>query len=103
MMTDVDPRDERDIPPDNGKRPTFSTPIKKGVGKVGTGKGYSGHEYDSTAQSEWRAEQERRSLPGNGGVAGSGIGAGGGQVGEDYDVDSPSGAEPGGAAPDKGR
>lgn len=99
-MIDVD---RRDIPPDNGKKPTFSTSIMKGVGEVGTGKGYSGQEYDSTGQSAWRAEQERRNLPGNGGVAGSGIGAGGGQVGEDYDVDSSAGAEPGCAAPDKGR
>ena len=100
-MTEIDSLEGRDIPPDNGRRPTFSTPIKKGIGKVGTSKGYSGQEYDSTGQSEWRLEQERRNLPGNGGVAGSGIGAGGGQVGEDYDVDSPAGAEPGGAASDK--
>ncbi|KQS04000.1 hypothetical protein ASG11_06830 [Sphingomonas sp. Leaf357] len=95
-MTDADPRDDRDIPPDNGERPTFSTSIRKGLGDVGTGDGYSGQEYDSAGQSAWRAEQQRRNLPKNGGVAGSGIGAGGGQKGEDYDVDSPAGAEPDG-------
>lgn len=95
-MSETDPENDRDIPPDTGERPAFATPIDERLKDVGTGGGYSGQEYDGDGQAEWRAEQERRNLPGNGGVSGSGIGAGGGQAGEDYDPDTPGGAEPDG-------
>ncbi len=98
-MTEQD--DDRDIPPDNGKRPKFATPIDERLNDVGTGSGYSGQEYDSAGQAEWRAEQERKSLPPGSGVSGSGIGAGGGQAGEDYDPDTPGGAEPDGQPSDQ--
>lgn len=88
--------DERDIGPDNGRRPRFATPIRKGLGKVGTGEGYSGQEYDGAGQEKWRAAQERRNLPADGEVRGSGIGAGGGDPSEDFDIATPGGAAPGG-------
>lgn len=93
-MADETHRDTPDIPPDNGERPRFATPIDEHAGHVGSGTGYSGQEYDSEGQAVWRAEQEKRNLPKDGGVSGSGIGAGGGQAGEDFDIDSPGGAEP---------
>ena len=59
--------------------------------EVGTDDTYSGQEYDSAGQEEWRAEQRRRALPANGEVHGSGAGAGGNNPGEDYDDDGASG------------
>lgn len=50
---------------------------------IGTGGGYSGQEYDSAGQAEWRAEQQRHALPADGAVHGSGSGTGGGNPGED--------------------
>lgn len=88
----------RDIGPDNGQRPPFATPIREGRGRIGTGSGYSGQEYDSAGQEQWRAEQERRNLPADGEVRGSGAGAGGGGPGEDFDVDTPGGAAPAGTS-----
>ena len=85
---------DTDIGPDNGVRPSFSTPIDERLGKIGTGDGYSGQEYDSAGQAEWRAEQKRRNAPADGVARGSGAGAGGGNPGEDFDVDTPGGADP---------
>lgn len=87
-----------DIGPDNGRRPPFATPIQRGLGTVGTGSGYSGQEYDAAGQDEWRAEQERRNLPADGEVRGSGAGAGGGDPGEDFDIATPGGATPAGTS-----
>ena len=79
-------------PPEAGKRPPFSRPVDPAAGKeIGTDDTYSGQEYDSVGQAEWRAEQERHSLPASGEVHGSGAGAGGGNPGEDYDSDSAAG------------
>ncbi|WP_137788062.1 hypothetical protein [Sphingomonas sp. 3P27F8] len=81
-----------DEEPNAGKRPVFATPADPEAGsKVGTGAGYSGQEYDSVGQAEWRREQERHSLPSDGTVEGSGAGVGGGNPGEDYDSDSAAG------------
>lgn len=77
-----------DILPENGHRPSFSKPIDERLGAIGTGGGYSGQEYDSDGQAEWRAEQDRR----KGAADGSGIGAGGGP-GEDFDSDPKAGGE----------
>jgi hypothetical protein len=86
--------DDRDIEPDNGHRPPFAKPMDEGRGKVGTGEGYSGQEYDSAGQAEWRAEQTRTNVSEDGVARGSGAGAGGGHAGEDFDVDTPGGARP---------
>jgi hypothetical protein len=85
---------DADIPPDAGKRPVFARPVDpKAGGEIGTDKqGYSGQEYDSAGQAEWRAEQARHDLPADGAVHGSGAGAGGGNPGEDYDSDSQNGS-----------
>lgn len=84
----------KDIGPDNGERAPFARPIDEGLGKVGAGSGYSGQEYDSEGQAEWRARQKQRGLPADGAVKGSGAGAGGGDPGEDYDIGTPGGAAP---------
>ncbi|WP_260596665.1 hypothetical protein [Sphingomonas endolithica] len=83
---------EPDIPPENGKRPSFRKPIDERLGAVGTGGGYSGQEYDSEGQEAWRAEQDRRKGDPDGAVDGSGVGAGGGP-GEDFDSDAQAGGE----------
>lgn len=81
-----------DTPSEAGKRPRFSQPIDPEAGKaVGTDQTYSGQEYDSAGQAEWRAEQERHALPASGEVEGSGAGAGGGNPGEDFDSDAATG------------
>ncbi|HVI97444.1 MAG TPA: hypothetical protein VM657_00080 [Sphingomonas sp.] len=83
-------KDTEDIPPDAGKR----SPImarEPPLGEIGSGPGYSGQEYDSAGQAEWRAREQARSVPRDGTVEGSGIGAGGGQEGEDYDLDDAGG------------
>jgi hypothetical protein len=81
-----------DIPPEAGERPPFDRPVDaEAESQVGTGEGYSGQEYDSAGQAEWRAEQARHQLPASGEVHGSGAGAGGGNPGEDYDSDSTAG------------
>lgn len=92
------PSETRDIGPDNGRRPPFATPIRDGLGEVGTGEGYSGQEYDGAGQERWREEQQRRNLPADGGVLGSGVGAGGGDPGEDFDIATPGGAVPAGTS-----
>ena len=76
---------DRDIGPDNGVRPPTATPIDEQLHDVANGSGYSGQEYDAEGQAEWRAEQDRRALPQDGAVHGSGKGAGGGDEGEDFD------------------
>ena len=84
-----------DIPAEAGKRPRFAEPGNPGAAAdVGTGDGYSGQEYDSAGQAQWRAGQQRQSLAQDGAVHGSGAGAGGGNPGEDYDADAPGGAAP---------
>jgi len=85
---------DTDIGPDNGVRPSFATPIDERLGEIGTGDGYSGQEYDSAGQAEWRAEQERRNASADGVVRGSGAGAAGGNPGEDFDVATTGGADP---------
>ena len=84
--------DDRDIGPDNGRRPPFAKPVDEDTGAVGTGTGYSGQEYDSKGQAEWRAEQSRADLPHDGVARGSGAGAGGGHAGEDFDDDAAGGS-----------
>jgi len=81
-----------DIPPEAGERPTFARPVDPSAGKeIGSDDSYSGQEYDSAGQAEWRAEQKRHALPADGEVRGSGAGTGGGNPGEDYDSDSATG------------
>jgi hypothetical protein len=82
----------KDIPPEAGKRPPFATSLGRDAEAIGSGTGYSGQEYDSAGQAEWRAEQAKRSMPADGAVHGSGAGAGGGVPGEDYDDDSAGGS-----------
>jgi hypothetical protein len=81
-----------DFPTEVGKRPPHVNSAAD-IGEVGTGDGYSGQEYDSRGQREWRAEQERQSIDPSGTVHGSGAGAGGGNDVEDYDSDSASGGK----------
>lgn len=85
---------DADLPPEAGKRPVFARPVDAQAGaEIGTDKNsYSGQEYDSAGQAEWRAEQARHALPADGAVHGSGAGAGGGNAGEDYDSDSQNGS-----------
>lgn len=91
MTTDRDTSGHRpDIGPDNGVRPRDATPIDTGPGAVGTGGGYSGQEYDSKGQADWRAEQERRNVPADG------IARGSGSPGEDFDTATPGGGDPDG-------
>jgi len=91
-MTDPTEPDA-DLPPEAGKRPVFARPVDPAAGaEIGTGGGYSGQEYDSAGQAEWRAEQQRHALPADGAVHGSGAGTGGGNPGEDYDSDSQNGS-----------
>lgn len=86
------PEHESNTPPEAGKRPPFAQPVDREAGKeIGTDQTYSGQEYDSAGQAEWRAEQSRHALPANGEVRGSGSGAGGGNPGEDYDSDPQAG------------
>ncbi|TPG42726.1 hypothetical protein EAH79_02335 [Sphingomonas koreensis] len=82
--------DGQDIPADNGRRPPYIRPAPP-TGKVGTGDGYSGQEYDSEGQALWRERDHARSVPKDGEVTGSGVGAGGGETGEDFDLDPQSG------------
>ena len=89
-MTDQAP----DIGPETGKRPDTAKPGDQKLGKIGTGQGYSGQEYDSVGQEEWRRKQEERTAPADGAVHGSGAGAGSGDASEDYDVGTPGGAAP---------
>lgn len=92
MTNGTDP--DADIPPEAGRRPVFAKPVHPKAGaEIGTDKNsYSGQEYDSAGQAEWRAEQARHALPADGAVHGSGAGAGGGNPGEDYDSDSQNGS-----------
>ncbi|WP_156363653.1 hypothetical protein [Sphingomonas sp. Leaf357] len=86
---------DRDVGPDAGQRDPSTLPADTDRGTVGTGEGYSGQEFDSEGQAEWRKKEEHRNLPADGAVRGSGAGAGGGDPGEDYDVGTPGGAAPG--------
>jgi hypothetical protein len=70
----------------------MNQPLADDVGEIGTGEGYSGQEYDSAGQAAWRVEQTRHNVPADGVVRGSGVGAGGGNPGEDFDIDTPAGA-----------
>ena len=71
-----------DLPPDAGSGPSFAQPVDPSAGdKIGTDDTYSGQEYDSAGQAEWRAEQLRHVLPADGAVHGSGAGIGGGKPG----------------------
>ena len=54
--------DDEDLKQEIGKRPPFAKPVYKGLGKVGAGDGYSGQEYDSVGQDDWRKRQEDISL-----------------------------------------
>ncbi|WHU04369.1 hypothetical protein [Sphingomonas sp. NIBR02145] len=84
---------DADLRPKAGKRPVLARPVDPGAGaKIGTGGGYSCQEYECAGQTEWRAEQQRRALPADGAVHGSGAGTGGGNPGEDYDPDSQNGS-----------
>ncbi len=85
-MTD----DSKDIPPEAGRRPPYMKP-EPPLGEIGSGKGYSGQEYDGAGQAEWREREQERGVPRDGIVQGSGVGAGGGQEGEDYDLDDAGG------------
>jgi hypothetical protein len=83
---------QANIPDEAGERPAFARPVDASAGReIGTDDTYSGQEYDSAGQAEWRAEQSRHALPADGIVRGSGVGAGGGSPGEDYDSDSAGG------------
>ena len=64
--------DDRDIGPDNGHRPPFAKPIDEGRGDVGTGDGYSGQEYDSEGQQEWREADLAKQVSPDGLAHGSG-------------------------------
>lgn len=79
---------DADLPIDTGKRPDFAGPAP-GLGAVGTGKGYSGQEYDAPGQAEWRAGQAGRTASPDGAVHGSGAGQGTGGKGEELDNDPP--------------
>ncbi|MBB4085598.1 hypothetical protein [Sphingomonas carotinifaciens] len=94
---------DRDIPPEAGKRPPFAKP-EPPLDAIGTGKGYSGQEYDSAGQAEWRAGQDAQAVAPEGIVRGSGTAAGGGAPGEDYDPNTPGAADESpqaGAGPDR--
>jgi hypothetical protein len=91
-MTANEDQRPADIPPEAGKRPPFARRAAPAAGaEIGTDGTYSGQEYDSASQAEWREEQRRHALPANGEVHGSGAGAGGGNPGEDYDSDRAAG------------
>lgn len=85
--------DRRDIGPDNGRKPPYERP-SEGRGDVGAGEGYSGQEYDGAGQAAWRERQQRSAVPEDGTVIGSGVGAGGGDAGEDFDAATPGGGGP---------
>lgn len=61
----------RDIEPDNGRSPPFAKPDPL-LGAIGTGEGYSGQEYDSVGQAEWRAAERDREVAPTGEAQGSG-------------------------------
>ncbi len=88
--------DDRDLAPDNGKSPPFAKPDPK-MNRVGTGSGYSGQEYDSVDQAEWRAADAARGVSPDGEVHGTGSPA------EEIDSATPGSQERpfAGAAPDR--
>ena len=73
--------DDRDLSPDNGQRPPFAKPDPK-LGRVGTGDGYSGQEYDSEGQQEWRAADLAKQ------VSPDGLAHGSGAPGEEIDPET---------------
>lgn len=89
--------DHRDISADQGAAPPFAKPEPK-LGAVGTGDGYSGQEYDSAGQAEWRQGDRRLRLDPRGEVHGTG------SPGEEIDPETAGSAENAnaGAKPDRG-
>jgi len=79
---------EKDIPPDAGKRPLQAEEPDPEIGKIGTGDDYSGQEYDSPGQAEWRKQERAKSMPADGTVRGSGVGG----EREEYDPATSTGA-----------
>lgn len=77
-----------DIPPAAGKRPPREDQPDPQRGPVGTGEGYSGQEYDSVGQHEWREKDRAQSVPHDGEIKGSGVGG----EREEYDVGTSTGA-----------
>ena len=63
--------DHRDLSPHNGRAPPFAKPDPE-RGAVGTGSGYSGQEYDSVGQEEWRAAERGLEVAPDGKARGSG-------------------------------
>jgi hypothetical protein len=89
--------DDRDISPDQGKAPPFAQPEPK-LGAVGTGSGYSGQEYDSAGQAEWREGDKGLRVSPDGEAHGTG------SPGEEIDPETAGSAENAnaGATPDRG-
>ncbi|MGN6376828.1 MAG: hypothetical protein ACTHMG_14930 [Sphingomonas sp.] len=79
---------DKDIPPAAGKLPPQSEGPEPRRGAVGTGDGYSGEEYDSAGQVEWRDEDRTKRVPPDGEVRGSGVGG----AREEYDPGTATGA-----------
>jgi len=79
-------------PPEAGRRADAVAAEAKTSPRLGAGKGYSGHEYDSDGVSAWLAEDRRQALDPSGEVRGSGSGTGGGHASEDYDSDAAAGS-----------
>ena len=80
--------DDKDIPPAAGKRPPQAEAPDPKLGTIGTGDDYSGQEYDSPGQAEWREEDRARSVPADGVVRGSGVGG----TREEYDPATSTGS-----------
>ncbi|MHA6722386.1 hypothetical protein [Sphingomonas sp. RS2018] len=78
--------DDRDLTPDNGRAPPFAKP-EPALGEIGTGDGYSGQEYDSVGQGEWRAADVALN------VAPDGVAKGTGSPGEEIDRATPGSAD----------
>lgn len=85
----TDKQNYKDLPPEAGVKPRYTEPNPP-PGEVGAHGHYSGQEYDAPGQAEWRRKADRSPPPGE--LSGSGIGAGGGQDGEDYDSDPQGGS-----------
>lgn len=79
---------EKDIPPAAGKRPQQAEAPDPELGKIGTGTDYSGQEYDSPGQEQWRDEDRARRVPPDGVTRGSGVGG----AREEYDPATSTGS-----------
>lgn len=88
---------DRDLSSDNGTAPPFRHP-EPPLGEIGSKGGYSGQEYDSPGQAEWR-EGERRL-----GISPDGEAHGTGSPGEEIDPETAGSAEQprAGDQPDRG-